>query len=116
MLFPMLLDVRSVKQDFGAHVTNANVSAPLSGSFMDYGVPRVDDFPRPGLDRQETLAPGNPFGVEAGGESGVRGAPAAVANAIVDALWHLGVRHVERPLTPSTVWETICAAKKEGAA
>ena len=88
----------------------------LSGSFMDYGVPRADDFPRPELDRQETLAPGNPLGVKAGGESGVRGAPAAVANAVVDALWHLGVRHVERPLTPATVWETIRAATSQSAA
>ena len=86
----------------------------LSATFMDYGMPRADDVPSFQLDGQETLAPGNPLGVKGAGESGTIGAPAAVTNAVVDALWHLGVRHIDMPLTPLRVWEAIEAARTNG--
>ena len=79
----------------------------LTGSFMDYALPRAGDFPTPKLSKQVTVAPNNPLGAKGGGESGTRGSAAATVNAVVDALWHLGVRHIERPLTPFKVWEAL---------
>ncbi|MEA2780775.1 MAG: aerobic carbon-monoxide dehydrogenase large subunit [Rhodospirillaceae bacterium] len=84
----------------------------LTGSFMDYSMPRASDLPSFMLGAQETLSPTNPLGVKGIGETGTIGAPAAVANAVVDALWHLGVRHIDMPLTPSRVWQAIRAATK----
>jgi carbon-monoxide dehydrogenase large subunit len=83
----------------------------ITGSFMDYGMPRAGDFPVPVLANQVTLAPNNPLGAKGGGESGTRGAAAAVVNAVVDALWHVGVRHIERPVTPLRVWQALQNAR-----
>ena len=82
----------------------------VAGSFMDYGMPRAMDIPLFGLVAQETPAPGNPLGVKGAGESGTIGAPSAVVNAVVDALWHLGVRNIEPPVTPARVRDAIQAA------
>jgi carbon-monoxide dehydrogenase large subunit len=82
----------------------------LAGTFMDYAMPRASDFPFFRLDEQVTPSPNNALGVKGGGESGTIGAPAALGNAVVDALWHLGVRHVEMPMTASAVWQAIRAA------
>jgi carbon-monoxide dehydrogenase large subunit len=84
----------------------------LTGSLMDYALPRASDMPPLKLDFHVTPAPGNPLGVKGGAESGPVGPPAAIANAVVDALWHLGVRQVELPLTPYSVWRTLQAARK----
>lgn len=81
----------------------------LSGTFMDYCLPRADDLPYFELSFIETPAPSNPLGVKGGSESGTIGAPAAIGNAIVDALWHLGVRHVPLPITSEAVWRAIKA-------
>ncbi len=58
----------------------------------------------------ETPAPSNPLGVKGGSETGTIGAPAAIGNAVVDALWDLGVRHVPLPITAQAVWRAIRAA------
>jgi carbon-monoxide dehydrogenase large subunit len=84
----------------------------LAGSFMDYAMPRADDLPMFKLDRHETPSPANALGIKAAGESGTIGSVPALANAVVDALWHLGVRHVELPATPAKVWAAIEAARK----
>ena len=84
----------------------------LTGSFMDYCIPRADDLPRIRLRMQETLNPYHPLGVKGAGESGTIGAPAAIVNAVVDGLWHLGVRNVQMPLSPFRVWEAIQAAEQ----
>jgi carbon-monoxide dehydrogenase large subunit len=84
-----------------------------TGSFLDYAMPRSCHFPTPKLVGQVTLAPGNPLGAKGVGESGIRGPAAAIVNAVVDACWHLGVRHIERPVTSQRVWEALRAAKKE---
>jgi carbon-monoxide dehydrogenase large subunit len=83
----------------------------MTGSFMDYAMPRADDVPSFQLASQQTPSPNNPMGVKGAGESGTIGAPAAVANAVVDALWHLGVRHIDMPLTPHRVWRAIQLAQ-----
>ncbi len=83
----------------------------LTGSFMDYPMPRASDVPSFKSDFQETLAPGNPLGAKGAGESGTIGAPAAVVNAVVDALSTLGVEHIDMPLTARNVWRAISRAK-----
>ena len=86
----------------------------LSGSFLDYAMPRADDMPQNlQLAFEEIPCPSNALGVKGGSETGAIGPPAAIGNAVVDALWHLGVRHVEQPLTSQTVWRAIRAAKGE---
>lgn len=83
----------------------------LSGSFMDYGMPRATDLPTLKTGFQETLAPGNPLGAKGAGESGTIGAPVAIVNAVLDALAPLGVKRIDMPLTANTVWATIERAK-----
>jgi carbon-monoxide dehydrogenase large subunit len=87
----------------------------LSASFMDYAMPRADDFPDLATELSEVPSPTNPLGIRAGGEGGTTPALAAVANAVVDALAHLGVEHIELPATPERVWRAIRAARKSAA-
>ena len=82
----------------------------ITGSFMDYGMPRAPELPSFATDFQETLNPNNALGVKGGSETGTIGPPAAIGNAIVDALWDLGVHHVAMPYTPSNVRRAIEAA------
>ena len=86
----------------------------LTGSFMDYTMPRADDLPDFTLDGHVTLTGTNPLGVKGVGELGTSGPPAAIGNAVLDALWHLGVRHVEMPFTPERVWRALRAASADG--
>ncbi len=79
----------------------------LTGSYNDYAMPRAGDFPEFKLSTNTTLCTHNPLGVKGCGEAGAIGAPAAIANAIVDALSPLGVRHVEMPATPHHLWQII---------
>jgi carbon-monoxide dehydrogenase large subunit len=79
----------------------------LTGSYNDYAMPRADDLPSFALSTNVTLCTHNPLGVKGCGEAGAIGAPAAIANAVVDALKPLGVKHVEMPLTPERLWRTI---------
>lgn len=82
----------------------------FSGTLMDYALPRASDMPPVATVFQETPAPSNPLGVKGGSETGTIGAPAAVGNAVVDALWDLGVRHVRLPVTPHSVWRALAEA------
>ncbi len=79
----------------------------LTGSYNDYAMPRADDLPSFALSTNVTLCTHNPLGVKGCGEAGAIGAPAAITNAIVDALKPLGVRHVEMPATPEKLWRVI---------
>ncbi len=83
----------------------------LTGTLMDYALPRADDLPSFKVATEVTACTHNPLGVKGCGEAGAIGAPAAVINAIVDALAPLGVRDIEMPATPQRVWQTIQAAK-----
>jgi carbon-monoxide dehydrogenase large subunit len=83
----------------------------LSGSFMDYAIPRADGFPTINADRTETPSPHNPLGVKGAGEMGTIASTVTVANAVMDALAPLGIRHLEMPLTAERVWKAIQAAK-----
>src|SRR5690606_29325646 len=85
---------------------------PLAGSFMDYAMPRAADLPMFAAGTQETLAASHALGVRPAGESGTIGALTAVANAVIDALWPLGVRHIDTPLTSERVWDAIRKAQR----
>jgi aerobic carbon-monoxide dehydrogenase large subunit len=80
---------------------------PLTGNFMDYQVLSAADVPAFERVPMETPTPINPLGAKGIGESGTIGATPAVQNAVVDALAHLGVRHVDMPCTPERVWRAI---------
>ena len=86
----------------------------LTGSFMDYALPRADDMPPLRLDRMCTPSPFNTLGAKGAGEAGAIGAPPAIVNAVLDALAPLGVRHVDMPLAPERVWRAIRAADEPG--
>ncbi len=81
----------------------------ISGSFMDYAMPRADGFPTINTDRTETPSPHNPLGVKGAGEMGTIASTVTVANAVMDALAPLSVRHLEMPLTPEKLWNAIQA-------
>jgi len=84
----------------------------LSGSYLSYTMPRALDVPSYGVSTTFTPCTHNPLGAKGVGEVGSIGAPPAVINAIVDALAHLGVRHVDMPATPERVWRAIRDASK----
>jgi len=88
----------------------------LSGSFMDYCMPRADDIPMMHVETLSTACTHNPLGVKGCGELGTIGSPATVINAVVDALGHLGVTHVDMPASPSRIWGIINNAGAEKAA
>jgi carbon-monoxide dehydrogenase large subunit len=81
----------------------------LSGSFMDYTMPRAHNFPSFKVDTTETKCPSNPLGIKGCGEAGAIAAPAAVMNAITDAL---GTENIEMPATPLTVWRALQTVKR----
>jgi aerobic carbon-monoxide dehydrogenase large subunit len=83
----------------------------LSGSFMDYAMPRADRLPAFETEISEVLATNNPLGVRAGGEGGNTPALAVVVNAVVDALKEFGVKHLEMPLTSERVWRAIAKSR-----
>src|ERR1043165_6067772 len=82
----------------------------LTGTFMDYAMPRADNLPNFSFETRNVPCKANPLGVKGAGEAGAVGSPPAVINAIVDALHAKGVRHVDMPATPKRVWEAIRAA------
>ena len=81
----------------------------LTGTFMDYAMPRADNVPNFSFATRNVPCKANPLGVKGAGEAGSVGSPPAVINAIVDALHAKGVRHVDMPATPKRVWEAIRA-------
>lgn len=80
---------------------------PTTSNFMDYGVPGPTEMPSFESHLTETPSPNNPLGAKGIAESGTIGAVPAVQNAVVDALAHLGVRHIELPVTPMRVWQAL---------
>ena len=117
---PMIVDgmvhggiAQGVAQALWEEAVYDNASGQLvSGSMMDYTLPKADMLPFYETDRTETPTPVNPLGVKGAGETGTIASPPAVVNAVVDALSGLGVDHIDAmPLTPERVWKTAQAAK-----
>ncbi|WP_017667602.1 xanthine dehydrogenase family protein molybdopterin-binding subunit [Sandarakinorhabdus sp. AAP62] len=125
ILNPMICEgqiVGGIAQGLGQALLEAIVYDPdsgqlLSGSFSDYGMPRPDTMP---LHIESELAEipckTNVLGVKGVGESGTIAAPPTLVNAVLDALWPLGVTDIAMPLTPARVWTAIDQASKRGAA
>jgi carbon-monoxide dehydrogenase large subunit len=86
----------------------------LTGSLMDYALPRAADLPRLQLARTETPTPVNPLGIKGIGEAGTIGSTPAVVSAVVDALSPFGVTHIDMPLTPQKIW-SLCQGKRADA-
>jgi carbon-monoxide dehydrogenase large subunit len=84
----------------------------LTGSFMDYALPRAAMMPNLAIELAEDPTSGNPLKVKGGGEAGITPALAVIVNAIVDALSVFGIEHIEMPATPHTVWAAIRGAQK----
>ena len=79
----------------------------LTGTLMEYAIPRADDMPELVVDRTVTPSPLNPLGVKGVGEGSACVAPPAIVNAVVDALAPFGVRHVDMPLTAEKIWRAL---------
>jgi carbon-monoxide dehydrogenase large subunit len=88
----------------------------VTGSLMDYAVPRAHFFPEFTLDRTVTPSPVNPMGVKGVGEAGTIGSTPCMVNAVCDALSNLGIRHIDMPLKPERVWKAIASAQTPAAA
>jgi carbon-monoxide dehydrogenase large subunit len=104
-----------VAQGLGQAILERTVFDPesgqlLSGSFMDYALPRADDLPDVEVDLLEIPCATNPLGVKGAGEAGAVGSPPALINAIIDALSVDGVTSIDMPATPERVWRALAAA------
>jgi aerobic carbon-monoxide dehydrogenase large subunit len=88
----------------------------LTASFMNYAMPRAADFPFFRLARTSTVCTHNPLGAKGVGEVGSIGVPPAVINAVVDALAHVGVRHIDMPATPEKIWRALSQTHTPAAA
>jgi carbon-monoxide dehydrogenase large subunit len=103
---------QGVGQALMEHIVYDRDGQLLTASFMDYAMPRAADLPAFRTGFIATPAPSNPLGVKGGSESGAIGAPAAIGNAVIDALWHLGVRDIALPIKAETVWRAITDARE----
>jgi carbon-monoxide dehydrogenase large subunit len=93
------------------HVVYDETGQFLSGSLLDYCLPRADQLPLIDFLSLETPSPSNPAGFKGCGEAGAAGSPPALANAVMDAFRPLGVRHIDMPYTPQRVWRAIQDAR-----
>jgi carbon-monoxide dehydrogenase large subunit len=84
----------------------------LTGSFMDYAMPRADTVPPLEIHGYETHSPTNLLGAKGVGEAGTIGAPPALLNAVIDALSPLGVEDLQMPMTSHNIWQAIQKAKR----
>ncbi len=91
-------------------VYDAGSGQMLSGSFMDYAVPRAQDLPDLRIELSGVPTNANPLGVKGSGQAGAMASPQAIIAAVLDALGHLGVTHVDMPATPERIWRAIRSA------
>ena len=113
---PMLVDgqihggiVQSIGQALFEEVVYDEQGQLVTGTLMDYAVPRASQIPWMELERTETPSPVNPLGVKGVGEAGTIGATPAIVGAIVDALAPFGVKHLDMPIKPEAIWRIINA-------
>jgi aerobic carbon-monoxide dehydrogenase large subunit len=88
---------------------------PITGSFMDYAMPRAEDIPMMAVGDHPVPAKSNPLGTKGCGEAGCAGSLSTIVNAVVDALSEYGIKHIDMPLTPERVWRAISDAKSKAA-
>ena len=99
--------VQSIGQAMYEEVVYDEQGQLITGTLMDYALPRAVHIPNFELDRTETPSPVNPLGVKGVGEAGTIGATPAIVGAIVDALAPFGVKHLDMPIKPEAVWRII---------
>ena len=107
--------VQGIGQALLEHTVYDENGQLLSGSYMDYAMPRADDVPSIKVGTTVTPCTHNPLGVKGCGEAGAIGSPPAVINAIVDALKEYGVDHIDMPATSEKVWRAIQGGQKQAA-
>ena len=114
ILNPLLVDgqvhgglAQGISQALFEEVRYDEDGNPLSTTLLDYLMPSAAEFPLFERVELETPSPINPLGAKGIGESGTIGSTPAVQNAVVDAVSHLGIRHIDMPLTPERVWRAI---------
>jgi carbon-monoxide dehydrogenase large subunit len=114
ILNPMLVDgqvhgglASGISQALWEEMVYDDDGNPLTSTLAEYGIPSAAEFPPFEVAHTETPSPLNPLGAKGIGESATVGSTPAVVNAVVDALSHLGVRHIDMPCTPERVWRTI---------
>ena len=119
---PMIVDgmvhggtLQGVSQALMEHAEYDESGQLVTGSMMNYTVPRADDFLAVELARTETPTPVNPLGIKGAGETGTIASTAAVANAVMDALSPFGITHLDMPLTPGRIWEALRGRNPNGA-
>ncbi|MEM9012306.1 MAG: xanthine dehydrogenase family protein molybdopterin-binding subunit [Pseudomonadota bacterium] len=123
LMNPMLAEGQvhgGVAQGIGQAITEQVVydedGQLLSGTFMDYAMPRADDVPMIPFHAELVPSTANDIGMKGCGEAGTVGALAAVTNAALDAVWEAGVTHIDMPLTPVRMWSWLNDAKPAQAA
>ena len=99
--------VQGIGQAVTEHVVYDETGQLLTATFMDYGMPRADDVPMIAFTTEAVPSTANPMGMKGCGEAGTVGALAAVANAVLDAVWEEGITRVDMPFTPGRVWEMM---------
>jgi carbon-monoxide dehydrogenase large subunit len=116
---PMIVDgmlhggiAQGVGQALWEHGVYAEDGQLISGTMMDYALPKADQLPMYQTDRTVTPSPVNPLGVKGAGEMGTIAATPTVANAVLDALAPFGVTHIDMPITPEKIWKAAKAARK----
>ena len=99
--------VQGVGQALYEHGIYDEYGQLVTGSMLDYAMPRADNLPMIESDRTETPSPSNSLGVKGVGEMGSISSPPAIVNAVVDALADYGVKHIDMPLTSEKIWNII---------
>ncbi|MCK1741943.1 xanthine dehydrogenase family protein molybdopterin-binding subunit [Bradyrhizobium sp. 139] len=103
--------VQGIGQALMEHVRYDDSGQPITGSLMDYALPRAEDVPNMTVGDHPVPATTNPLGSKGCGEAGCAGSLSTVVNAVVDALSDYGIKHIDMPLTPERVWRAIQDAK-----
>ena len=103
--------VQGLGQALYEHAVYDDDGQLLSGSFMDYAMPRADQVVDVAVEFNEVLDPNNDLGVKGIGEGGACAAPSAVVNAVLDALSSRGIENIDMPMTPMRVWQALRQAQ-----
>jgi carbon-monoxide dehydrogenase large subunit len=118
LINPMLVEgqmhgglVQGIGQALMENTVYNDEGQPVTGSFMDYAMPRASDVPSFVTEHHPVPAKTNPLGIKGCGEAGCAGALVSVMNAIVDALSEYGISHIDMPVTPEKVWQALREAK-----
>jgi carbon-monoxide dehydrogenase large subunit len=107
--------VQGIGQALMEHVRYDESGQPITGSLMDYALPRAEDVPNMTVGDHPVPATTNPLGSKGCGEAGCAGSLSTVVNAVIDALSDYGIKHIDMPLTPERVWRAIQDAKGKAA-